>query len=96
MAKKWTLSQFVSHLKRFRDAEELARHLKKNRVKGKLGAHKSCPIAIYGTRKCGKQISVGAFRIFAIDGEGYNPYLPDAAFAFVRRFDNGAFPELVA
>lgn len=73
-------------------ADEVAVTLARYGVTGLRGKVRECPIARWATNLYGEPVSVGCESMSAITWE---VSLPEAVVDFVRRFDDGLYPELL-
>lgn len=77
---------------RGKDPDEIAEFLLAQGHKGEKGSTRRCPMARYLTAHDGV-VRVDGMSATSEDGSGV--WLEDDVRRFVRRFDNGAYPELV-
>lgn len=80
----------------------IAKLLAQEGIKGRPGWSHLCPVARFLSREAGCEVLVdfvAGDELVAILDEGYNWPLqikvPDSVKEFVKRFDNGEFPELI-
>jgi hypothetical protein len=82
-------------------SDQVCRSLKERGIKGDMWCGSSCPIANYLRKETGVLVSVNTRQVSIFDprNKSHEHYLdqelPAAISAFIRNFDNRAYPELI-